>query len=363
MAKVKIGDRVRFLNDIGGGIVRNVLRSGLVYVEDESGFEIPVMENEVVVVTDGSTIVPKPQPDKSIKETLGASPKLKISQEPSKVLPTRVRGREAIGEKLNVSLCYLVEMDGVMGRDDYEVYLINESNYDLMVLYATGKREQMVVRYSGIVPFDSSELLEHFSPSDLPLREKTIIQIIALKGVGEILEPKVPISLDVKVDGIRFFKQNAFVENPFFDDPAIVIELVKNDIPLKVSKVDAEKLREKMLTPEDLGDSKRKPRRNPRSNPEKPIEIDLHIHELVDSTVGMEPKHILDLQLSKVKEVMEQYQKPRDKGTQIVFIHGKGEGVLRKAVTDLIRRYYPKCDMQDASFQEYGFGATKVTIK
>ena len=49
-------------------------------------------------------------------------------------------------------------------------------------------------------------------------------------------------------------------------------------------------------------------------------------------------------------------------GQKFVFIHGKGEGVLRRALLDELRRKWPGCDVQDASFQEYGFGATQVTI-
>ena len=44
-------------------------------------------------------------------------------------------------------------------------------------------------------------------------------------------------------------------------------------------------------------------------------------------------------------------------------IHGKGDGVLRKALLDELKRKYSNCRHQDASFQEYGFGATMVTIK
>ncbi|MDY5417104.1 MAG: Smr/MutS family protein, partial [Sodaliphilus sp.] len=50
-------------------------------------------------------------------------------------------------------------------------------------------------------------------------------------------------------------------------------------------------------------------------------------------------------------------------GQKIVFIHGKGEGVLRRALLDELKRKWPRCAVQDASFQEYGFGATQVTIK
>ncbi|MEG1546116.1 MAG: Smr/MutS family protein, partial [Bacteroides sp.] len=51
------------------------------------------------------------------------------------------------------------------------------------------------------------------------------------------------------------------------------------------------------------------------------------------------------------------------RGQKIVFIHGKGDGVLRKAVLDELKYKYPTCQSQDASFKEYGFGATMVTIK
>ena len=57
---------------------------------------------------------------------------------------------------------------------------------------------------------------------------------------------------------------------------------------------------------------------------------------------------------------MEAYKNKREQ--KIVFIHGKGDGVLRKAVIDELKRKYSNCRYQDASFQEYGFGATMVTI-
>ena len=88
--------------------------------------------------------------------------------------------------------------------------------------------------------------------------------------------------------------------------------------------------------------------------------IDLHIDALLDDTRGMSNAEMLQYQLQKFREVMEQYKNKREQ--RIVFIHGKGEGVLRKAVLDELKRKYPACKAQDASFQEYGFGATLVTI-
>ena len=91
------------------------------------------------------------------------------------------------------------------------------------------------------------------------------------------------------------------------------------------------------------------------------IEVDLHINALLDDTRGMSNGEMLNYQLDKFREVMEQYKNKREQ--RIVFIHGKGDGVLRRAVLNELKRKYPACKAQDASFQEYGFGATLVTIK
>ena len=51
---MKIGDKVRFLNDVGGGRVVGFVGKNLVNVEDDHGFEVPVPLRELVVVgTDG----------------------------------------------------------------------------------------------------------------------------------------------------------------------------------------------------------------------------------------------------------------------------------------------------------------------
>ena len=105
-----------------------------------------------------------------------------------------------------------------------------------------------------------------------------------------------------------------------------------------------------------------KPERKPvekKKKDEIPV-IDLHIHELVDTTAGMGPADILAYQMQKFREAMDEHKKHL--GTKLIFIHGKGEGVLRKALLDELKRRYPRCTAQDASFMEYGFGATQITI-
>jgi dsDNA-specific endonuclease/ATPase MutS2 len=91
------------------------------------------------------------------------------------------------------------------------------------------------------------------------------------------------------------------------------------------------------------------------------VEIDLHAHELLDTTAGMSNTEILNYQLDVFRKTLDEYK--NKKGQKIVFIHGKGDGVLRKALLQELNYKYKNYQSQDASFREYGFGATMVTIR
>ena len=47
---MKIGDKVRFLSEVGGGIVKGFRGKDIVLVEDADGFDIPMQIRECVVI-------------------------------------------------------------------------------------------------------------------------------------------------------------------------------------------------------------------------------------------------------------------------------------------------------------------------
>jgi dsDNA-specific endonuclease/ATPase MutS2 len=65
--------------------------------------------------------------------------------------------------------------------------------------------------------------------------------------------------------------------------------------------------------------------------------------------------------MNKFHEVLRQNQ--NEKGKKIVFIHGIGNGTLKQRVHSELKSKYKKYYEQDASFKEYGWGATMVTIR
>ena len=91
------------------------------------------------------------------------------------------------------------------------------------------------------------------------------------------------------------------------------------------------------------------------------MEVDLHIHELLENTRGMENRDMLQHQVSHFERMMKTAE--RKKVSKIVFIHGVGEGVLKREIHRLIEQFYPNCSAQPADYREYGYGATEIRIR
>jgi len=154
---------------------------------------------------------------------------------------------------------------------------------------------------------------------------------------------------------------HSFRENDFFEDEALIYPVVTNDVPEREILISAADIQEAMNQKAKVDRPNRKQMMPQQKNTNAIVEVDLHINELLDTTSGMNHTDMLNVQLEKFRETMGQYKSK--KGQKIVFIHGKGEGVLRNALIQELKTKYKNCSYQDASFKEYGFGATMITIK
>lgn len=89
-----------------------------------------------------------------------------------------------------------------------------------------------------------------------------------------------------------------------------------------------------------------------------PLEVDLHIHQLVDSEKEMTNFEILNIQLATAKKKLE--FAIAKKTQRVVFIHGIGEGVLKRELYQMLKKY--PVEIFEASYTNYGQGATEVYI-
>lgn len=378
---VKIGDKVRFLSEVGGGVVTGFRGKDIVLVEDADGFDIPMPVRECVVIETDDYNVPTPAAKaaaKRKKEEEQAARPVFVTSKTANVssniqeAPTGRLAKPEIsvyrqpemkgGDILNVFLAFVPEDIKAVSTTPFEAYLVNDSNYCLYYTYLSAEGKAWTVRSHGVIEPNTKLLLEDFEKSELNDRERVAVQLVAFKD-SRSFAMKPSVSVELRIDAVKFYKLHTFQPTDFFETPALVYDIIKNDLPAKQVYVSAEELQEALIQKKTIDDNvSSKPQTIvKRGGKNGIIEIDLHIGELLDDTRGMSNSEILNYQLDKFREVLEQYKGKREQ--RIVFIHGKGDGVLRKALLDELKRKYPNFRHQDASFQEYGFGATMVTVK
>lgn len=356
---MKIGDKVRFLSEVGGGIVRGFQGKDVALVEGDDGFEIPMLIKECVVVqTDDYNIPLKP------KRKPAAAPDgfedEEDEEEEEEDRPITYREPEVKGnDVLNAWLAYVPVDVKTISTTDFDAWLVNDSNYFLEYVYLSAQGDEWVLRGKGTVRPNRKEHLETFPKTRLNELEHVALQFIAYKDDRPFaLKPAV--SREWRIDPVKFYKLHTFVPNAFFAQPALLYEIVKDDEPSRPMQLSAEELRQALLQKTST-DIPRKIGRKQHQEKNGIIEVDLHIHALLDDTTGMGNAEMLSYQLDVFRRTLAEYADR--KGQKLVFIHGKGDGVLRRAILDELKRNYRNYHSQDASFREYGFGATLITIR
>ncbi len=386
---IKIGDKVRFLNAVGGGKVVGFQDKNIVLVEEEDGFETPVLANEIVVVEAGDDMakaMSKEEKKKSAGTTtqsLHAAMNQGLDDEDEAEIKTSASARpsagsedeapyftddldSADGEKINISLAFMPVTEDKLQNTDFDLYLINDDNYFVSFFISTkddssfeNEEERWVLREQGTIEPHTRLLLNRITNGHAGDWERINVQAIAFKDKRSFVQ-KPAFNASLHLSPTRLYKQNAFTSNDYFDRNALVLAVVKDDRQAAPTAISAETIEEAIVTKSVEKNPALKTRIEKKEKKDDILEIDLHIDKLLDDTTGMQPKDILDYQVSKFRQTMEAHKK--EKGKRIVFIHGKGEGVLRKELWKRLTLEYPSCDKQDASFLRYGFGATMVTI-
>lgn len=362
---VKIGDTVRFLSSTGGGRVVKI-DGQVAHVEEDDGFVTPVLVKELVVVAPAGD-------EKARRDIFGGTGQQRQADEAearSKFVPTAVpeapKPEPVVetpgGDRLNVVLAYEAVELKHLSTTSFEAYLVNDSNYYLYFTYLSraDDEEGWTTRYAGLVEPNMQIFIEELTREQVGRLDRVAFQYVAFKRDRQFAL-KAPVAVESRLDTTKFFKLHCFRENVYFDQPVIAVEIVKNDIPQRAKVFDSVDLEEAMRSKVRADSRPVVKREAPKPKADSPLVVDLHIGELLDTTAGMSTADILNYQIDTFRRVMD--ENLRNRGRKIVFIHGKGEGILRQAIMKELNHRYKSADVQDASFREYGYGATQVTIR
>ena len=405
---MKIGDKVQFLSDIGGGKIAGFQGKDIALVEDEDGFQIPTPISDLVVMSSGDeyssskSVQKKSGVEDSVEsadpDTFNMSVKAKINAFSADAIEdeeeydaadreitykAKVEERKG-GNVLNLYYAFVPEDVKNFSKSTFACYLINDSNYYVHYLYMSIEGQSFKLRGEGELEPNTKIYIESFAPDQLNEIDRVRFQLLSFKRDKDFVAKPV-CDVQFRIDKVKFYKLHTFQPSEFFDEPALLYPVVKNDDVAQLKPVEADKLiyveeensnavkpkkgnlnnvsvneqaYNKLKGLEKLNTSKHA--QSKKSNDDVLV-VDLHADKLLETTVGMGTADILNYQLDFFRRTLEENK--HNKGRRIVFIHGKGEGVLRHAIVNELRYRYKNYPYQDASFQEYGYGATQVTIR
>lgn len=333
---IKIGDKIRFLNDIGGGVVTGFKSPIEVIVEQEDGFEFPHLVSECVVIESGT-----PQP--TTTQNSGGE-----------VVQTKSINHE---DKGHIYLAFAPTNINLIEQSNVAIYLVNNEQKNLhFTLSSSQNGSDYKCRKSGVIAPNQRLLLEEVARVNLPQIENLHVQMIAFQNIG-LYKMEQPIDRSINLKLTKFSRPNCFSFNSSLGCEVMAIELSnRTECKTNDTEINLDNLRE-ALNKKRVDNSQKKISAQPTP---QLIEVDLHIDKLIDSTAGMTSGDILKYQIDHFHEVMQLNERYR--GVKIVFIHGKGEGVLRNALLKEIKKMGREKKCQEASFKKYGFGALMVTI-
>jgi len=349
---LKIGDKVRFLNEVGGGRITSVISADMVNVQTNDGFEVPTRVNNLIVVNS-----PDVYENGRSRNTV-AAPKPAAPQEKKAIKPEEPwfsdKNQLATKEEPQYLFVLVPEIPANPPTGNISIYLVNNCNDTLLFRFAQKTKYNYETVAAGSLSPNSKTYLGLIKPemiADLPVY---CFQILNFRKRTKELEPV--LQKEIALSAVKFYKQNTFVTTKLFKVPVMVIQI--NENPLKA---ELEKLTERDFQKATVSKEPKK-KEQPIDLPNKEmVEIDLHIHELLDNFSNLSNADMVTVQMKKFHEEMGKAIKSEVK--KIVFIHGVGNGTLKNELRRELQRKYSKYNFQDASFREYGYGATMVIIR
>jgi hypothetical protein len=353
--KFKNGDKVRFLNDIGGGIVNKVNDNGIVVVQTSDGFEIPVSSKELIHA--GSFSIEddeEPQKEIPVKKEV-SDKKSKEVEKPAREEQKQLPGNVAADASVNMLLGFIPEEPGPVFSSELACYLINDSPYFAYYSLGTSEGGNLYHLSSGMIESETKNLISVFSHSALSKVSAFHLQVIWLSK-GRYFR-KGPVDTLIDLHPVNFSKDSYYHDNAFFDEKAILFLVEGKDD--WVNPMGDPEVTEKVISQKSEADSSQ-PQAKKREPASDTMEIDLHMDDQDLQKSQFSLSGILTLQMSRFHSALE--EAISKKCRKLVIIHGVGQGTLKMEIRKELQEKYPEFLFQDASFREYGFGATMVHL-
>jgi hypothetical protein len=357
--KFKPGDKVRFLNTVGGGKIVKILNEFMVSVAIDDGFEIPTLINELVAIepagASGDLFLNKNE--RRSEKPVIAEPEPEIT-EPDRISRIVQRGSSSAAPT-GIYLAWTPQDQQRLLSGSIDVYLVNNTTSDILYSFFLKNSEG---NFSGIdygsVPAESKLVIESIVREDIGTWSNGILQVMFFSDENE--KVLMPVSTTFRVKGSVFYQEGSYHETRFLTNQKAIVYTVceLNRIPSTYEQVLNEKENREPL-----------PAAAERFRPVTAIEqyriapgeaeVDLHISALRQDYTNLSPHEILTIQMGVFERMLG--SAIAFMYTSVVFIHGIGNGTLKQAIIQRLAEY-EDIEFRSASFAKYGNGAIELII-
>ncbi len=347
--KFKVGDKVKFLNEKGGGIISRIVSNELVNVAIDDGFDIPVLMKELIVIESTSAGERFFEEHYQVEKT-GFS-QAQATPSPEKTISNDDENLPFdLPEGIYLAMVPDDQQNLIFG--DVEVFLLNNTDSDIIWSMMLKKRDKYIGIDYGSIPKYSEASVQVADRAELELYAHGILQMLFYKEtLGEIIPP---VNCEFQIKMQKLLKEDNYAVNTVFRSRAYIQKLI--DAPHTELK-DSETNSAAAKTPEPVV-------KNDTTILKHKIdddfaEVDLHIEALTENPNSLSNQAKLLLQLDYFSRCLESAIAANFK--RVIFIHGVGAGILKIELKTILDQY-DFLESFDASIAKYGIGATEVLI-
>lgn len=355
---IKIGDKVRYLNAVGGGVVTAILPDGGCMVEDESGFDIPFPRSELVVVPDKQAAGKPAAAAATAAAAHGTAAQGNASQGGPEVY---TQNRRVVGNE--TPKCYLAfvgEGDEAGQSRSFDLYMVNDCNHTIFYnILSAGRSGTFTGVAAGILEANSRRSFTRLPKTHLAALRSLIVQVVFYsKGTCPHIRPW---ECRIEAHAGLFERDGSFRRTAFFDKPALMFKLEDAAArPECATAANADTVAAASQSDAAAPAHQPKPR-GAKARSTDTREIDLHTNVLGINTLQMSNKSVVEAQMEVFRREMA--LAIDEKARRVVFIFGIGAPALKNEIRRALDREYRGYAYRDASFKEYDFGATMVDLR
>ncbi|MDX9906816.1 MAG: DUF2027 domain-containing protein [Bacteroidales bacterium] len=385
--RFQLGDRVKFLNSKGGGVITKIISPSLVNVMIEDGFEIPTITSELVKVD------PKGKAESMFDEDFGGSRQSAGSSQQSAVgsRQSAVGSRQsaassqqsAVGIQQTADDRPEPDRQSVLGNYSFrakntpgiylafvphdqkwlvtgmvEIYLVNHTTMDaLYVFYLEGEKKLFGKDYDVLFA-GNKILIDTIDRDELLKWTKGIVQVIFYT-----VEPDrivMPVSTEFDLAPSRFNDENNYKASQFMEERLLLVSIAQSAALNSIVNREESKMDEEALIRQRALEVKPASLIEKHQTSPREAVVDLHIGELLVDFKNMTPYEILKFQMDYFNRCIDSAAERNFR--KVTFIHGVGNGTLKNAIIKRVNEL-EHAESHLASLARFGVGAIDVTIK